>query len=181
MANIDFNNYAGWDLPVYLNRLNPIPLDKTSIFYSYSGASAYALNVNLAYEGQILSVIEDGVVTVYKINANRTLEPIGGGSPSSIEAYDYTYAVSAATSDNVGQIIDVKNDYTDGEGESATTYTSGLYIVTGPNTVSKLGVSSASGDISSDVENLKARISTLEGLTDYLYWETDGIINENTL
>lgn len=178
MANIDFNNYAGWDLPVYLNRLNPIPLDKTSIFYSYSEASTYALNVNLAYEGQILSVLEDNIVTVYKINANRELEPIGGGSPSSIPADNYTSAVTLATSDNIGQIIDVQNDYSEGEGATATTYTSGLYIVTGPGTISKLGVSSASGDISSDVENLKAKVAALEEACNYLYWETDEGVGE---
>jgi len=178
MANIDFNNYAGWDLPVYLNRLNPIPLDKTSIFYAYSAATQYALNVNLAYEGQVLSVIEDNVVTVYKINTNRELEEIAGGSPSSIVADNYASALTLATSDNIGQIIDVKNDYTEGEGETATTYTSGLYIVTGSNTISKLGVSSASGDIASDVENLKARVASLEDLSDYLYWETDDGIGE---
>lgn len=173
MANIDFNNYAGWDLPVYLNRLNPIPLDKTALFYAYSAATAYALNENLAYEGQVISVIEDEVVTVYKINTDRTLEEVGKSSPTSIQAYNYISAITLATSENVGQIIDVQNDYTEGEGESAITYTSGLYIVAGPSTVSKLGVSSASGDIAGDVENLKSRVSALEELSDYLYWETD--------
>ena len=70
---INFNNYASWDLPVWLNRLNPIPTDKTTIWYSKSEAEAYAQNVNLAYIGQTLSVIEGENVVVYKINADRTL------------------------------------------------------------------------------------------------------------
>ena len=71
--NINWNDYAGWDLPVFLNRLNPIPLDKTSLFYTLAAAESYAQNVNLAYIGQVITVVQGESVIVYKINADRTL------------------------------------------------------------------------------------------------------------
>lgn len=70
---INFNDYASWDLPVWLNRLNPIPLDKTSLFYTLAAAEAYAMNVDLAYVGQVITVVQGESVIVYKINADRTL------------------------------------------------------------------------------------------------------------
>lgn len=72
-GNINFNNYASWDMPVWMNRLNPIPLDKTTLFSSLSEAETYATNRNLAYIGQVITVVEGENVTVYKINADRTL------------------------------------------------------------------------------------------------------------
>lgn len=76
MTNIDWSKYAGWDLPVYLNRLNPVPLDKTSVFDSLAEAEAYAADeTKMAYAGQIIAVVDvaNSGVTTYKINIDRTL------------------------------------------------------------------------------------------------------------
>lgn len=76
MTNIDWEKYAGWDLPVYLNRLNPIPLDKTSVFESLEAAQSYAADESkMAYAGQIIAVVDvaNSGVTTYKINTDRSL------------------------------------------------------------------------------------------------------------
>ena len=100
-------------------------------------------------------------------------EAVEEGMRPSVSAETYTDAKDLATAENIGKIINVKNE----EVISGTTYSEGLYIVTGSGELSKLGIASASGDIAGDVENLKGRVGTLEtnvtNIMDYLYWETD--------
>ena len=102
-----------------------------------------------------------------------TVAAINEASRPSLSADTYTDAKALATADNVGKIIEVKNE----EDVSGVTYSDGLYIVAGAGEVSKLGVTSATGDLSGDIENLKGRVGTLESnvsnIMDYLYWETD--------
>lgn len=84
-------------------------------------------------------------------------------------AEDYSEAKQIAQDSEIGQIINVLNEEEDGSG---TTYSAGLYIVTGVGEVSKLGTTSASGDLAGDVENLKGRVGTIETTLDSaLYWE----------
>lgn len=102
-----------------------------------------------------------------------TVAAIKEAAKPSLSAATYADAKALATADNVGKIIEVKNE----EDVSGVTYSDGLYIVAGAGEVSKLGVTSATGDLSGDVENLKGRVGTLESnvsnIMDYLYWETD--------
>ena len=46
MNNNEFKleGFASWDLPVYLHRQNPVPLDETSVFASFEAAQQYASN-----------------------------------------------------------------------------------------------------------------------------------------
>ena len=108
----------------------------------------------------------------YATSAN-TEAAIAAASKPSLSANTYTEGKTLATADNVGKIIDVKNE----EEVSGVTYSDGLYIVAGAGEISKLGVTSATGDLSGDIENLKGRVGTLESnvsyIMDYLYWETD--------
>ena len=156
MNNLDikynFKDGAKWDLPVYLNRQNPIPLDGTSIYNSYAEAEAYARENAKAYPGQIISVVTDTEVKVYKIN-NGKLEELGKGSLVTDQN-----PKELATTDNVGQIIYLTAQVQDGK----DTYSPGPYIVSGDGTVSKIGTTSASGDIAGDVATLQGRVSTLE-------------------
>ena len=69
--------------------------------------------------------------------------PQGATGASSMSAQNYTEATQLATSGNVGQVVNVLNE----EIISGETYTSGLYIITGQGTVSKLGLSSATGQV----------------------------------
>ena len=156
MNNLDikynFKDGAKWDLPVYLNRQNPIPLDGTSIYNSYAEAEAYARENAKAYPGQIISVVTESEVKVYKIN-NGKLEELGKGSLVTDQNPKLL-----AKADNIGQIIYLTAQVQDGE----DTYSPGPYIVSGAGTVSKIGTTSASGDIAGDVDTLQGKVSKLE-------------------
>ena len=146
------NGKASWDLAVYFNRQNPLPLDKTSIYNSLEAAQKYARENVKAYPGQIISVVTESEVKVYKIN-NGKLEELGKGSLVTDQNPKLL-----ATADNIGQIIYLTTQVIDGE----VTYSAGPYIVSGNGTVSKIGTTSASGDIATDVATLQGKVSTLE-------------------
>ena len=159
MNNNEFKleGFASWDLPVYLHRQNPVPLDETSVFTSFESAQQYASDEDgMAYPGQIISVVTGSEVKVYKIN-NGKLEELGKGSLVTDQN-----PKELATTDNVGQIIYLTKDVKVTEGSSEVTYSSGPYIVSGAGEVSKIGTTSASGDIAADVAALQGRVSTLE-------------------
>ena len=92
---------------------------------------------------------------------------------ASLSAQTYSDARVLATANNIGKIIDVKEE----DEISGDTYSNGLYVVVGDGEISKLGLASATGDISGDVENLKGRVGTLESnvsnIMDYLYWDPE--------
>ena len=150
------NGKASWDLAVYLNRQNPLPLDGTSVYNSLEAAQKYASENVKAYPGQIISVVTDTEVKVYKIN-NGQLEELGKGSLVTEQNPNLL-----AKADNIGQIIYLTKDVKVTEGSGEVTYSSGPYIVSGNGTVSKIGTTSASGDIAGDVTALQGKVSTLE-------------------
>ena len=155
MNNNEFKleGFASWDLPVYMHRQNPVPLDETSVFTSLEAAQRYAANTDgMAYPGQIISVVTESEVKVYKIN-NGKLEELGKGSLVTDQNPKLL-----AKADNIGQIIYLTAQVQDGE----DTYSPGPYIVSGAGTVSKIGTTSASGDIAGDVATLQGKVSTLE-------------------
>ena len=162
MNNLDikynFKDGAKWDLPVYLNRQNPIPLDGTSVYKTLEEAQTYATSDPKAYPGQIISVVTESEVKVYKIN-NGKLEELGKGSLVTDQNPKLL-----ATADNIGQIIYLTTQVIDGE----DTYSPGPYIVSGDGTVSKIGTTSASGDIAADVAALQGKVGTLENTVDTL-------------
>ena len=87
MANYteNFSNYLAWAMP--FARTGQFPLDRTDLFSSYADAVKYAAGNSAdpdsrglyatSYVGQIITVYENDVVTVYKINADRTLGEVG--------------------------------------------------------------------------------------------------------
>lgn len=172
----ELENISVISLPKAYQRADQIPLDPSTIFASYADAEEYASGESsygdIAYAGQILSVIDqtNGKVDVYKIDYDGSLVKIGEGESKNLSAQTYSDAVSMASSDNIGSIINVVYSET----ISGSTYSPGLYIVSGPSTVSKLGVTSAAGNVEGDVETLKNKVSTLEStvseLTESCYW-----------
>lgn len=162
MNNLDikynFKDGEKWDLPVYLNRQNPIPLDGTSVYKTLEEAQTYATSDPKAYPGQIISVVTETEVKVYKIN-NGKLEELGKGSLVTDQNPKLL-----AKADNIGQIIYLTTQVIDGK----DTYSPGPYIVSGNGTVSKIGTTSASGDIAADVAALQGKVSTLESTVDTL-------------
>ena len=138
--------------------------------------SVIAKTVNIDLSGYATTGFVGSAITEalgdYATSAD-TVEAISRVARPSLSADTYSDAKLLATADNIGQIIDVKDeDFISGE-----TYSEGLYVVTGEGEIAKLGLASATGDISGDVENLKGRVGTLESnvsrIIDYLYWETD--------
>lgn len=103
MANYveSFASKLDWAMP--FQRTGKFPLDRTDLFSSYDDAVKYAAgNVEnpdsrglcgTSYVGQIITVFENDTVTVYKINANRTLEIVGK-----------PYELTAATAEKLGGI-----------------------------------------------------------------------------
>ena len=160
MNNLDikynFKDGAKWDLPVYLNRQNPIPLDGTSVYKTLEEAQAYATSDPKAYPGQIISVVTESEVKVYKIN-NGQLEELGKGSLVTDQN-----PTLLAKADNIGQIIYLTTQVKVNEESGEVTYSAGPYIVSGAGEVSKIGTTSASGDIAGDVNTLKGKVGTLE-------------------
>lgn len=87
MANYieNFSKSLDWAMP--FGRTGKFPLDRTDLFSSYVDAVKYAAgndsdpdSRNLqgtSYVGQIITVYENDVVSVYKIDANRTLSQVG--------------------------------------------------------------------------------------------------------
>lgn len=113
---IDFSKFASWDMPVYMNRQNPIPLDKSSVFNTLAEAESYASTSKIAYDGQFLAVTEDGVVKTYVIE-NKALKEIGSSKAAADSLAD---AVDKMSQDNVGDIIYVTEDtyvYKDEDGK----------------------------------------------------------------
>ncbi len=84
--------------PGMYQRMSAGPLDRSSMFASYDDAVEYAKGTYIAdgestakphdsrqlagssYIGQIITVYENDVVTVYKIDFDRTLKVLGGGT-----------------------------------------------------------------------------------------------------
>lgn len=66
------------NLPMAIERNNPIPLDSTAVWYSYDEMHTYAVENPTAYVGQILSLIIDNEATAYIImNVAGDLKKIG--------------------------------------------------------------------------------------------------------
>lgn len=89
-------------LPVGYYRVDAEPLEKNTKFASFAEANAYATTDPTAYAGQVLSVLQDGVYSLYMIQETggvKRLEPYssGGGSSEQVQAnWDETDTTSKA-------------------------------------------------------------------------------------
>ena len=70
------NKGARWDVGVSIKRSNPLPLDDKSVFKSYTDLEEYAAGV-LAYPGQVVAVVEDSKTTIYYLDGNCAIKPVG--------------------------------------------------------------------------------------------------------
>ena len=168
------------DWAMSFQRTGQFPIDRSGWFNSYADAVAYAKGDKsderglggTRYIGQIISVVENDEVKIYKIVIDPAagvdkkgvpvggkLEEVGAGKGlGSVTAENYTEATGLATADNIGQIIYVKSPETVGE----TKYDVGAYIVSGVGTVMKLAQSSASGDVTGDIAHLQQSVSDIK-------------------
>lgn len=75
------SDFAFMEFPMAFSRQDGFPLDKTSVYGSLEAAQTYAQTSPLAYVGQVLSVVVDGVSTAYQIkNTAGDLEPLGSAA-----------------------------------------------------------------------------------------------------
>lgn len=103
MANYEeaFASKLDWAMP--FQRTGTFPLDRTDLFDSFEDAQKYAKGVaddpdkrglcGSSYVGQIITVFENDVVSVYKISAKRELEQIGS-----------SYELPKASADTLGGV-----------------------------------------------------------------------------
>jgi hypothetical protein len=166
---IKYKSLQPWG--VAFSRDNAIPLDMSSIFASKADAAAYAKGDGsdsrgiggTAYVGQIITVYEEGEVSVYKIEENRTLGPIGGTDTIVKEYYEDLEALAGEGKLKVGQLVQVTNQKTP---ESPL---AGFYIYNGAS-FDHLSVSS--GQVN-EVEAINAKLTSLENsiknIDDVLY------------
>ena len=129
------------------------------------------------YAGMIVTVTDENQVYILKtsgynptsgapIAADPTSEDswvVVGSGNGSVAVETYGDAVELATSDNIGQIIYVTSGSTyPAEGEDSTQYDAGPYIVTGEGSLSKIGTTTASGDLNEAVTNLETNVTNLQ-------------------
>lgn len=161
-------------------RTGAFPLDRSSMFSSYEDAVAYAKGDGsdsrglgrTAYVGQVISVYENGKVSVYKINEDRSLEGIGGGNSSLTSFTVVDGKVVEATEDKIGQIIYIT--------EGSEDYPAGPYIVTGDGTVAKIGTTTASGDLAGDVSTLQGQVGSLQSSVSGLNDKVSSLESDNS-
>lgn len=161
-------------------RTGAFPLDRSSMFSSYEDAAAYAKGDGsdsrglgrTAYVGQVISVYENGKVSVYKINEDRSLEGIGGGNSSLTSFTVVDGKIAEATEDKIGQVIYIT--------EGSVDYPAGPYIVTGDGTVAKIGTTTASGDLAGDVSTLQGQVSNLQSSVSELDGKVTSLESDNS-
>ena len=188
MAEYKFNGQDNLNWLQSFNMGGRVPAIAKRIFATYADALEFANDGSsngTACEGLILSVFKDtdakknGVYQIAKIASaiganDAVLNKLGEGS-GTIVVEKYSNAIAEATTDTIGQLIYV----TAGETIEEVTYQAGLYVVTGNGTLSKLGTTSASGDIQADVNALQAALSALQttvsGHTESIAQNTNGI------
>lgn len=169
MAELKINTFP---TGLTYSRNTKAPLESNKLFDTLALAQAYVDNVDAnAYVGLTISVVADsnadnnGLYYIEQIadstHSTGILVKVGSGA-GSVAVETFAEARELATADNIGQVIYVIQESTEGEGEEAVVYSPGPYIVSGENTLSKLGTTSASGDIAADVSALQGDVSNLK-------------------
>ena len=101
MAYIN-KNVSTMAMPSGMNRMGQFPLDMSSVYYDMESLEAYATSGNIAYVGQIVSLVDEAnkKVTVYSIqNTDGTLEEIGTGQGTDLSNYFITPQMFGAVGD----------------------------------------------------------------------------------
>ena len=185
------SNY-GWGLS--LNMTGKAPAVAKRIFATYADALDYVNNVDdSAIPGLQLSVINDtddtknGIYFVSKIGTKAAdgsrandgvLVKDSGSGAISVGTYAEALAkikVDATTQEvkNLGQIIYVKT--ATGTVGDEDYKAAGAYVVTGAASLEKLGTTSASGDFSTDIANLRTDLGNLSTTVDGIDAAVDNI------
>ena len=143
------------------NQTGAQPLDDRSVVQSYAdllNADTFGAAI---YNGMVVATVDEQKVYMLvdktKATSKDGWKEVGSGNGSlALSAFTISAGtkIFEATAENIGQII-----YVTGGTES---YPAGPYIVIAAGEVSKLGTTTATGDIPGDVEALKTRVSNVE-------------------
>lgn len=105
---------ALWDVGVSIKRGNPLPLDADSVFDTLANAQAYAAGV-LSYPGQVLAVVAEDATTIYYLDNNCALQPVGGKvelDGKTIDLIKGKVAIKGSDSAALGAILTAQGDGT---------------------------------------------------------------------
>lgn len=177
-------NFMG--LPMNVARGNPIPLDKSEIWYSYDAMELYAQTDPVAYVGQILGLVDEaeGTATAYIIlNTAGELQEIGAsvdipslkGDNSSIvisneiialknwgvQYYKYVAATETDEAKYVLQVVDDENPWISGL-EPKVTNENGQMVLAWyqPNPITIEGLGSQLSSLQTSVSDLQKNTYT---------------------
>ena len=176
---IKYRNLGAFSSAGGFNVANADPIDSrqlvATIGHIYQDGNWDAVK---PYPGLIVSAADSGEVRVYvgpAYDKNQpTVKPwtsednwkkIGGGATQVAKYSDAVALIETSEVDgqvvvkNLGQVIYVTGTETIGE----VTYEPGAYIVSGATSLSKLGTTTASGNLANDVAVLQGKVSTVEG------------------
>ena len=143
------------------NQTGAQPLDDRSVVQSYAELLKADTFGTAIYNGMVVATVDEQKVYMLvdktKATSKDGWKEVGSGNGSlALSAFTITAEnkIFEATAENIGQII-----YITGGTES---YPAGPYIVIANGEVSKLGTTTATGNIAGDVESLKTRVSNVE-------------------
>ena len=143
------------------NQTGAQPLDDRSVVQSYAELLKADTFGTAIYNGMVVATVDEQKVYMLvdktKATSKDGWKEVGSGNGSlALSAFTITAEdkIFEATAENIGQII-----YITGGTES---YPAGPYIVIANGEVSKLGTTTATGNIAGDVEALKTRVGNVE-------------------
>ena len=179
--------FVSMSMPKAINRGSAIPLDASSVYFTYDEMAAYAASNPIAYVGQILSLVDSensNQVTAYIITDEAgSLQEVGSatlGDNKTIVLDTATgalglknwgvqyYRWDAETGEHILQVVDEGHPWIAGLEPKATTGEGGVIEIAWyePSTTTIEDVSSIVSGLQSTVAGLSATIGTAEDTED---------------
>lgn len=174
--------YNKLDWALMFQRTGQFPLDRTDLFSSYEDAEKYAEGdvknnpdsrglAGTSYVGQIITVYENDTVTVYKINADRTLGEVG--SATVVDNKTIAMVDGVITIKGVAEAISANPDEVAGLQPVLTSDGSITWIK--PDTTTTEGLSSALSALQKSVANIQTALDALDGEVTTLQTDVEAV------
>lgn len=174
--------YNKLDWALMFQRTGQFPLDRTDLFSSYADALKYAEGdvennpdsrklAGTSYVGQIITVYENDTVTVYKINADRTLGEVGSATVvdnktiAMVDGVITIKGVAEAISANPGEVSGLQPVLT----------SDGSITWIKPDTTTVEGLSSALSTLKQSVDNIQTALDALDGEVTTLQTDVEAV------
>lgn len=174
--------YNKLDWALMFQRTGQFPLDRTDLFSSYADAEKYAKGdvknnpdsrelAGTSYVGQIITVYENDTVTVYKINADRTLGEVGSATVvdnktiAMVDGVITIKGVAEAISANPGEVAGLQPVLT----------SDGSITWIKPDTTTAEGLSSALAALQQSVANIQTALDALDGEVTTLQTDVEAV------